>query len=296
MSRAKKIRGPLLAIVALGGFAALFLQNTTSLVGSDSAPPLPGWALVKIERAVETALEKEGIPGLSIALSYQGRQWSAGFGLADVEQHVPVTPETVFRFASISKPITAVAVMKLVESGQIDLDAPVNRYLPHYPRKRWPVTCKNLLTHQAGIRHYRGHELESTRHYTALPDTLAIFQNDPLEFEPASKYLYSTYGFNLLGGCRRSSHRARLRLLPQKRCLRTRRHDQHPRRRRRSPHPPPRGRLPQGARRRRSNARPWPISATRSPAAASAAPPLTSSPSPKPSTRVPSSALIPSNS
>lgn len=198
MSRATRIRGPLLAIVALGGFAALFHQNT-ALVGSDSAPPLPGWALVKIERTIETALEKQGIPGLSIALSYHGRHWSAGFGLADVEQQVPVTPETVFRFASISKPITAVAVLKLVESGQIDLDAPINRYLPHYPRQRWPVSCKNLLTHQAGIRHYRGHELESTHHYTALPDTLAIFKNDPLEFEPASKYLYSTYGFNLLG-------------------------------------------------------------------------------------------------
>jgi len=67
-----------------------------------------------------------------------------GFGLADVENEVPARPTTVYRIASISKPITAVAAMQLAERGAIDLDAPVQRYVPGFPEKAWPVTPRQL--------------------------------------------------------------------------------------------------------------------------------------------------------
>ncbi|MEO6811391.1 MAG: serine hydrolase domain-containing protein [Isosphaeraceae bacterium] len=125
--------------------------------------------------------------------------WSRGFGLADVENLVPVTTRTVFRFASISKPITAVAVLQLVEQDKLDLDAPIQRYVPSFPEKAWPITPRQLLGHLGGVRHYRGDEMHSTWHYFGVRHALTVFRNDPLIHEPGTKFLYSTYGYNLAG-------------------------------------------------------------------------------------------------
>jgi serine beta-lactamase-like protein LACTB len=91
--------------------------------------------------------------------------------------------------------------MQLVEKGKIDLDAEVQRYLPGFPKKQWPVTIRELLGHQSGIRHYRedGSDIDSTTHYTDRIEPLKIFKDDPLPFEPGTKYSYTTYGFNVLG-------------------------------------------------------------------------------------------------
>src|SRR5205085_890951 len=79
-----------------------------------------------------------------------------------------VTEKTVFRLASISKTITAVAIMQLLEKGQIDLNAPVQKYVPEFPEKSWPVTTRQLLGHLSSIRHYKGNEIDSTRFYPNL--------------------------------------------------------------------------------------------------------------------------------
>ena len=74
---------------------------------------------------------RRGIPGLSSAIVEAGVvRYEAGFGFADVENVVPAKPETVYRLASVSKPITAIAVLQLVEQGRLDLDAPIRRYCP----------------------------------------------------------------------------------------------------------------------------------------------------------------------
>lgn len=155
----------------------------------------------QIEKAVTAAMSKSSIPGVSVAVSGKdGLYWANGYGLADLENLVPVTPLTEIRLGSISKPITAVAVLQLVEKGRIDLDAPVQTYIPSFPRKQWPVTIRELLGHLGGIRHYNGlAEVDSTRHYTDRLAPLQIFANDPLIFEPGTRYSYSTYGFNVLG-------------------------------------------------------------------------------------------------
>lgn len=142
-----------------------------------------------------------GSPGLSAAVAVNGEVVLAeGFGLADVESQVPVSPETRFRVGSISKLLTVAAVAKLVEAGKLDLDAPVQRYVPSFPEKEQPITPRQLAGHLAGIRHYTPADFGlPLRHYDRLSEGLAIFQKDPLVHAPGAAYLYSSYGYNLLG-------------------------------------------------------------------------------------------------
>ena len=141
-------------------------------------------------------MSRLGIPGLSLAVAEAGEiRHEAAFGFADVENEVPARPETVYRLASVSKPMTAVAVMKLAQDGRLDLDAPVTRYCPEFPEKPWPVTSRQLLCHQGGVRWYRPDEQPMTRRFTSLAEGLALFGDDPLAFEPGTKVLYSTYGY-----------------------------------------------------------------------------------------------------
>ena len=145
------------------------------------------------------SMAKAGVPGVSITVLRHGRRiWSEGLGFADLEQRVRVTPLTRFRIGSVSKSLTAAALGLLLESGRLDLDAPVQRYVPGFPVKRWPITVRQLGGHLAGIRHYRGDEFLSMRRYATVDDGLAIFRDDSLEFEPGTRYLYSSYGWNLL--------------------------------------------------------------------------------------------------
>lgn len=177
-----------------------FSAAAVALLLAPLSAQIPPGAAERIERVVLERMEAAGIPGLSVGVSVgEADPWLAGFGFADVENAVPVRPDSVFRFASISKPLTAVAAMALVEQGRLDLDAPIQRYVPSFPAKPWPVTLRQLLSHQSGIRHYKGDEFASTRHYGSVREALAIFADDPLEHEPGTKYLYSTYGFNLAG-------------------------------------------------------------------------------------------------
>jgi len=155
----------------------------------------------EIEKAVSEEMARQRIPGMSVAVGRNHRLiWSAGFGLADLENSVPARAQTVYRLGSISKPITAVAVMQLAEAGKLDLDAPIQKYVPSFPEKPWPITVRLLLSHLSGIRHYDNQaEVDSTRRYAGLTEPLKIFAGDPLLFEPGTKYSYTTYGYNLPG-------------------------------------------------------------------------------------------------
>jgi len=96
------------------------------------------------------------IPGVQVAVALKGKLvWSEGFGYADAERKKPVTRETQFRIGSVSKPLTATAVALLYEQGKLDLDAPVQRYVPSFPDKGYPITTRLLAGHLAGIRHYK---------------------------------------------------------------------------------------------------------------------------------------------
>ena len=141
-----------------------------------------------------------GIPGLSLAVVDGGVvRLQEAHGFADVENGVPARPESVYRLASVSKPMTAVAVLHLYERRLIDLDAPVWRYCPEFPEKPWPVTARQLLCHQGGVRHYRPEEPTLTRRFETSAESLALFRDDPLLHEPGTQVRYSTFGYNLLG-------------------------------------------------------------------------------------------------
>lgn len=156
--------------------------------------------LVEMARGmVEEAVEAENYPGLSIAVSVKGETvWAEGFGFADIENDIPVTTTSEFRIGSISKPFTAAAVAQLVAAERLDVDAPIQQYVPSFPEKEWTITTRQVGGHIGGIRHYLGDENMSDKPYATVVDGLAIFQESPLLFEPGTQYSYSSYGWNLV--------------------------------------------------------------------------------------------------
>jgi CubicO group peptidase (beta-lactamase class C family) len=171
-------------------------------VGPATGPvaKLPVARVEAIEVVVANEIARLGIPGLSVAIAHEGGLLFAnGYGFADIENFVSAKADTVYRLASISKTITAVVILQLAEQGRLDLDDRVRQHCPAFPEKRWPVTVRQLLGHQGGIRHYRDGERPMTRRFESIEEALDLFKDDPLEFEPDTGILYSTYGYTLLG-------------------------------------------------------------------------------------------------
>jgi CubicO group peptidase (beta-lactamase class C family) len=151
---------------------------------------------------IERVQVRGKVPGLSAAVVVGDEiVWSGAAGLADIEHDVPATPQTVYRIGSISKPIAAVAVMQLVEQGKVSLDDPIQKYVPSFPEKeQGTVTVRHLMTHTAGVRHYKPGEFLSRQRFDDVADAITIFKEDPLLFTPGEKFSYSSYGYNLLAG------------------------------------------------------------------------------------------------
>ncbi|XP_010389508.2 serine beta-lactamase-like protein LACTB, mitochondrial [Corvus cornix cornix] len=131
--------------------------------GREEKPPLPRGFGAAVERSrdlVRRIKDEAGIPGILVGVSVDGKEvWSEGLGYADVENRVVCKPETIMRIASISKCLTMMAVAKLWEEGKLDLDAPVQKYVPEFPEKVYEgekvtITTRLLVSHLSGIRHY----------------------------------------------------------------------------------------------------------------------------------------------
>jgi serine beta-lactamase-like protein LACTB, mitochondrial len=150
-------------------------------------------------RAIAKEWLERGIPGFNVAVAIDGKIiYSEAFGYADLEQRVPAWQITKFRIGSVSKPLTSAALMKLVEQNKIDLDAPIQKYVPSFPDKGALVTPRMLAGHLGGIRHYKDGEPDSQKHYVSVVDGLERFKDDPLVVPPGTKFSYSSYGYNLL--------------------------------------------------------------------------------------------------
>src|ERR1700676_1729409 len=179
----------------LGVSAVLFAQDKG----------LSGERRAKIDKAVSAFMSASSVPGVSVAVVQHGQPiWSAGFGMSDLEDFTPATSSTLYRLGSISKPITAVAILQLFERGKLDLDAPVQKYCPAFPHKCSPITSRQLLGHLAGIRHYNKDGKgdvpdDSARHFASMEESLQLFASDPLLSKPGTQFHYSTYGYTLLG-------------------------------------------------------------------------------------------------
>jgi len=126
--------------------------------------------------------------------------WAEGFGWTDVDSRTPVTPLTRFRLGALSKPLTAVAAALLHDRGRLDLDAPVQRYVPAYPEKQWKVTTRQLMGDVAGVHRIRGdgNDAMPSQHCASLDEAVAMLADDRLLFEPGTQYRYSIWGWVLV--------------------------------------------------------------------------------------------------
>ena len=179
---------PDLPLLALRAVAALCLLVSLEVRADD------------IDRYVQSQLKRQHIPGLSLAVIQKGRVIKLrGYGFADLERKVPVTPATVFEIGSITKQFTAAAMMLLVEQNKIGLDDPIERYLTGIPEDWKPVTIRQLLTHTSGIADYEeimGYG--AYRNPMTAKEVIALAAGKPLDFAPGTKWNYSNTGYYLL--------------------------------------------------------------------------------------------------
>jgi len=157
-----------------------------------------------VRARIQRAMVESQIPGFAVAVARDGEiLWEEGFGWADREKRIPVTPHTMFSLASVSKPLAATGLMVLVQQGEIDLDAPVNDYLPEDSQlKVWvgdpnDVTVRRLANHTAGLpRHenfYHAHELQRK---PSMAESIRRFGNTVML--PGERYRYSNFGYGIL--------------------------------------------------------------------------------------------------
>ncbi|MGB0578109.1 MAG: serine hydrolase domain-containing protein [Limisphaerales bacterium] len=186
----KTLLAILLVLVTTTGFSASLNQTQ----------------IAKIDATIRAEIKKQEVVGVAIGVIRGGKiVHQEGFGYADWEAKIPVTTNTMFRWASISKSVTAVAAMQLWESGQLDLEDDVRRYVPEFPKRAAPVTIDQLLRHQGGIVHYTNGKIVRSKRLYHVPNpyghvTLALdtLRESPLVNAPGQKYSYSTRGYMLL--------------------------------------------------------------------------------------------------
>ena len=151
---------------------------------------------------IGTAVSEGHTVGIAAGFTVDGAiRWCAGAGHSDLANGVAFDSTTTTRIASITKVMTAIAIMQLVEQGRVDLDVPVQTYLPTYPKKKeGEITVRRLLQHTAGVGGYKNNkEQENTTHYATLADAVALFQDRDLLATPGEAFHYSTYGYVVLG-------------------------------------------------------------------------------------------------
>ncbi len=168
-----------------------------------------------LDQVIQNAIQQQNLVGLALGVVENGQiTYLKGYGLADNETQQPVTPSSSFRWASISKTVTSVLSMQLVEQGKLNLETPIQAYWPEYHNtQNWPVTQRQLLSHLAGVGSYDDvpgwRDGLQTYHARALPAELQgadmllasadVFAFAPLMSAPGSAYRYSTFGSMLAG-------------------------------------------------------------------------------------------------
>ena len=144
-------------------------------------------------------LQIKNVPSISAGLLKEGKiKWINAVGKSDIENNVPASTASLYRIASISKPITAVAILQLWERGLISLDTDARAYIPDFPVKKYKFTIRQLLNHTSGIRNYKEGEFDNKKFYATTDDALKLLAYDSLVFEPGTKYAYTTLGYTLL--------------------------------------------------------------------------------------------------
>jgi len=144
-------------------------------------------------------IENKNVPSISAGILKNNEiLWLNVKGYSDLEDGDPAGINSLYRIASITKPVTAVAVMQLWEKGLIDLDKDVRFYIPEFPEKKWKFTVKQLLNHTAGIRAYKDGEFHNKKYYSSISEAVKVFEYDSLDFEPGTRYEYTSLDYSLL--------------------------------------------------------------------------------------------------
>lgn len=174
-------------------------RNVQSVTHADPSREWTG-AAERGKQIVRTALSEQNLPGLSVAVGVGGDiVWAEGFGWADLENRIPVTPVTRFRIGTASKILTSAAFGLLLEKDRLKLDDEVQKYVPEFPKKPWPVTLRQLMGHRSGIRNDGGDEGPLfTMHCNRPVEGIQPFAERSLLFEPGTRYRYSSYGWILV--------------------------------------------------------------------------------------------------
>ena len=152
---------------------------------------------------IEREREQKGLEAFSIALvDGDDVVWAAGFGAQDPERGIPASAETVYRVGSVSKLFTDIAVMQLVERGELDLDAPVRSYLPDFAPENptgTGITLRQLMSHRSGLIREppAGHYFDDTG--TDLAATVASLNGTPQIYPPTARTKYSNAGIAVVG-------------------------------------------------------------------------------------------------
>lgn len=205
-----------LAVVGIGLVLAAILgifayMNTTATplhpdprdvpsVAPAAAPREWSRAVDRGREIVRAGLTEQNLPGLSVAVGVgDAVVWAEGFGWADLEKKVPVSPDLRFRIGTASTVLTSAAVGLLLEKNGLKLDEEIQTYVPEFPKKQWPVTLRHLMGHIAGVRNDGGDEGPLLSQSCERPvDGVQAFAERPLLFQPGSQYRYSSYGWILV--------------------------------------------------------------------------------------------------
>jgi CubicO group peptidase (beta-lactamase class C family) len=196
----EKVRGILAATVTVSNQPP---TSQTVSVTSTEKPCQESSPVCAAIVACNDFLDESNVNGLQLCVSVNGKiKLSKGFGFADIESNVVVTPHTLFRINSVSKSVTSAALIKLASENKLDLDAPIHKYVVSFPHKKYSFSTRELAGHLAGIRDYHENDLSDlvrTEHYETASQAIKIFENDSLLFKPGSQFHYSTFGWNLIG-------------------------------------------------------------------------------------------------
>jgi serine beta-lactamase-like protein LACTB, mitochondrial len=188
--------------VYVGVTATPLHPDAGAVPSSAQSAPVQKWedAVARARRIVRAGLTEQNLPGLSVAVGVEGEiVWAEGVGWADLEQKVPVKPDTLFRIGTASTMLTSAAAGLLIEQGRLKLDDEIQTYVPAFPRKEWPVTVRQLMGHLAGVRNDGGDEGPLlAKHCDRMADGLEPFAERSLLFQPGTSYRYSSYGWILV--------------------------------------------------------------------------------------------------
>lgn len=156
-------------------------------------------AKAEAEKILYYLIQEEIIPGASVTVTKKGKIiWQGGYGYADISKKTAVDPQkTIFRVASMSKAITGVLLARLQEQKKFDWNLSLYEYVPNFPPKPFDFTIKQLAGHLAGIRSYKANEYTLNKKYS-IEEGIDLFKDDILQSAPGTKFLYSSYGINLI--------------------------------------------------------------------------------------------------